>query len=36
MNRVFYIDVVETKPAPVIKIINVNINVDFDKPLELR
>jgi len=34
MNRVFYIDVVETKPAPVIKIINVNINVDFDTPLD--
>ena len=34
MNRVYYIDVVETKPAPVIKIINVNINVDFDTPLD--
>ena len=35
MNRVYYIDVLETKPAPVIKIMNVDIIVDFDrKPLD--
>ncbi len=34
MNRVYYVDVVETKPAPVINIVNVNINVDFDTPLD--
>ena len=28
------IDVVETKPADVIQILNVDLNVDFDKPLD--
>ena len=30
----FYIDIVETKPAPVIEILNTDINVDFDKALD--
>lgn len=33
-NRVFYIDILETKPSPIIQIINTNINVDFDAPLD--
>lgn len=34
VNKSFNIDIVETKPTNVIKILNVNINVDFDKPLD--
>jgi ubiquitin fusion degradation protein 1 len=33
-NRIFYIDILETKPESIIKIINVDINVDFDEPLD--
>jgi len=33
-NTVYHIDIVKTEPAPVIKIIDVNINVDFDPPLD--
>jgi len=31
-KRSYYLDVVETKPAEEIKIIDVNLNVDFDPP----
>ena len=34
LNKVFRIDIVETKPAEVISIINTDINVDFDEPLD--
>ena len=33
-NHVFHIDIVKTEPAPVIKIIDVNVNVDFAPPLD--
>jgi len=31
-HKVFYIDIVYTEPAPVIDILNVNLNVDFEQP----
>ena len=34
LNKVFMVDVVETKPSEIIEIINTDINVDFDKPLD--
>lgn len=34
LDKLFYIDIVETKPAPVIEILNTDINVDFDKALD--
>lgn len=34
LNKVYRIDVVKTEPASIIKTIDVNINVDFDKPLD--
>ena len=34
VNKVFYIDIVKTEPAPVIDILNVNLNVDFEQPLD--
>jgi len=34
LDRVFYIDIVKTEPASVIKIVNVNVNVDFAPPLD--
>ena len=34
LNKVFYIDIVKTEPAPVIDILNVNLNVDFEQPLD--
>ena len=34
LNEVHLIDVIETKPSEVIKILNTNINVDFDTPLD--
>ena len=34
LNRVFYIDVIETKPTSVIQIINTDINLEFDTPLD--
>lgn len=33
-NKVYHIDIVKTEPAPIIKIIDVNIDVDFDPPLD--
>ena len=33
-GKTYYIDVVEALPAPVVQIINSDINVDFDKPLD--
>lgn len=33
-DKTWLIDVVETKPADVIQILNVDLNVDFDKPLD--
>lgn len=33
-NKVFHIDIVKTEPAPVIDILNVNLNVDFEQPLD--
>jgi len=34
LNRIYYLDVIETEPAPVIQIINADINLEFDKPLD--
>ena len=34
LNRVFRIDIVETKPAEVISIVNTDLNVDFDEPID--
>ena len=34
LNKVFMIDIVETRPSEIIEIINTDINVDFDKPLD--
>ena len=34
LEKTWLIDVVETKPADVIQILNVDLNVDFDKPLD--
>ena len=34
LNKVFMIDIVETKPSEVIEILNADINVDFDKALD--
>ena len=34
LNKVFMIDIVETKPAEIIEIFNADINVDFDKALD--
>ena len=34
LNKTYYIDVLETQPAPVVQITNSDINVDFDKPLD--
>lgn len=34
LNKVFMIDIVETKPSEIIEIINTDINVDFDKALD--
>ena len=34
LNKVFMIDIVETKPAEIIEILNADINVDFDKALD--
>ena len=33
-DKVYHIDIVKTEPSPIIKIIDVNINVDFDAPLD--
>ena len=33
-NKVYHIDIVKTEPSPIIKIIDVNINVDFEAPLD--
>jgi len=33
-DKVYHIDIVKTEPAPIIKIIDVNVNVDFDPPLD--
>lgn len=33
-NKVYHIDIVKTEPSPIIKIIDVNINVDFEPPLD--
>ena len=34
LNKVFMIDIVETRPSEIIEIINKDINVDFDKALD--
>ena len=34
LDKIHLIDVIETKPSEVIKIINTNVNVDFDTPLD--
>ena len=34
LNKVFMMDIVETKPSEVIEILNADINVDFDKALD--
>ena len=33
-NKVHLVDVLETKPNEFVNIINVNLNVDFDSPLD--
>tara|TARA_B100001093_G_C26858627_1_gene1028731 strand:+ start:1919 stop:2536 length:618 start_codon:yes stop_codon:yes gene_type:complete len=33
-NKVYHIDIVKTEPSPIIKIIDVNVNVDFEAPLD--
>ena len=33
-DKVYEIDIVETKPDSIIKIIDINLEVDFDKPLD--
>ena len=33
-DKVYHIDIVKTEPSPIIKIIDVNINVDFEAPLD--
>ena len=34
LDKVFMIDIVEARPAEIIEILNADINVDFDKPLD--
>ena len=34
LNKVFMMDIVETKPSEVIEILNADINVDFDRALD--
>ena len=34
LKKVFYIDIVKTEPAPVVDILNVNLNVEFEQPLD--
>ena len=34
LNKVYRVDIVETKPDEVIKIIDIDLNVDFDEPLD--
>ena len=36
VNKVFMIDIVETKPTEIIEILNADINVDFDKALDYQ
>ena len=36
LDKLFYIDIVETKPSEIIQIINTNLNVDFDKSLDYK
>ena len=33
-NEIYYIDIVDTKPVESINILNSDINLDFDKPLD--
>lgn len=33
-DKVYEIDIVETKPASIIKIIDINLEVDFEQPLD--
>ena len=34
LDKVFMIDIIETQPTEIIEIINVDINVDFDRALD--
>lgn len=34
LDKTYHVDIVDTKPTEVIKIINTNLNVDFDKSLD--
>ena len=34
LDKVFMVDIVETKPSEIIEILNADINVDFDKALD--
>lgn len=36
LNTLHYVNIVETQPTEVIQIINTNLNVDFDKPLDYK
>lgn len=36
VDKVYHIDIVKAEPAEVIKIINVNLNVDFDPPKDYK
>ena len=34
LNKIYHVDIIDTKPTEVIKIIDTNLNVDFDKSLD--
>lgn len=36
LDKTYHVDIVETKPTEIIKIINTNLNVDFDKALDYK
>ena len=36
IDKTYHVDIVDTKPTEVIKIINTNLNVDFDKALDYK
>jgi hypothetical protein len=34
LDKVYEIDIVETRPSGIIKIVDVNLEVDFEQPLD--
>ena len=36
LNKIFRVDVLDTKPTEIIQIINTNLNVDFDEPFDIK